>query len=160
MLRCNALPIAFAISFSTFTAAQTNDATVFEQKNLYGRWHCNHFMEDAGTRLKVDYDINYFADGRANGSGTLLLRMQNFPEIEYSISNRSTWVLSGRSLILSSQAFTLVNRSHPELDNFLNLESMFPQNIRESSRILELTKSTLKAQSESYGGIYTCSKIS
>ncbi|WP_299203157.1 hypothetical protein [uncultured Amphritea sp.] len=159
MLRINALPL-FGLLFSVIASASTqvNDSAIFDQKNLYGRWNCKYAMEDANTRMKVDYDISYFADGRASGSGTLLLRMQNFPQMEYSLSNRSTWVVKAGSLILSSAEFKLVNRSHPELDQILNLESLFPQNVRESSTILELTQSTLVARSDSYGGVYSCSK--
>lgn len=148
--------LAFAISISG--SAGANEAKAFDQKNLHGSWNCKHTMENTASMMKVDYDIHYSADGKASGNGTVWLRMQNFPEMEYSLSNRSTWEIKANSLIVSSAEFTLVNRSHPELDQFLNLESLFPQNVRESSTILELTQSKLVARSDTYGGVYSCSK--
>jgi len=157
MPRINVLFLfAFVISISGFVGA--NESKGFEQEKLYGRWSCQHAMKNANTMIKIDYDINYSADGKANGNGTVWLRMQNFPEMEYSLSNRSTWEVKADSLIMSSVDFTLVNRSHPELDQILNFESLFPQNVRESSTILELTQSKLVARSDSYGGVYSCSK--
>lgn len=148
----------FTLVISVSGSVVANESKAFDQTALYGSWNCKHAMQDASTTMKVDYDIHYSADGQAHGNGTIWLRMQNFPEMEYRLSNRSTWELKADSLILSSAEFKLVNRSHPELDQFLNLRSLFPQNVRESSTILELTQSTLVARSDSYGGVYSCSK--
>ena len=158
MQHINALPL-FALTIFVSTSVVASDSKAFDQKNLHGSWNCKHAMEDANTKMTIDYNIDYLPDGKSNGNGTILLRMQNFPEMEYSLSNSSTWEVSTGSLILSSTKFKLINRSHPELDSILNLESLFTQNIQESSTILELSSSRFVAQSDSYGGVFSCSKI-
>lgn len=158
MLHINIL-ILFTFVLSISTSVEAKNSIAFDKENLHGNWSCKHRIDDANTKMKIDYEINYLPEGASNGNGILLIKMPNFPEMEYGLSNNSTWEIKDRSLILSSKSFKLVNKSHPELDKILNLESLFPQNIRESSTILELTKSQLIAQSDSYGGVFTCSKM-
>ena len=148
----------FALLFFVSAAVEASEVSAFQVQNLYGRWHCQYAMKDASMMMKIDYDIEYTADGQARGNGTVRLRMPHFPLMEYSLSNHATWAVKADSLILSSVGFKLVNRSHPELDQLLNLQSMFAQTVRESSTILELTPSTLIARSDSYGGVYSCAK--
>lgn len=148
-----------ALITSLSTVVEASDAMMFNQKNLYGHWHCQHAMADSNTQMKIDYSINYLANGQSNGRGTLLLKLPNFPEMEYGVSNRSTWKVINQSLILSSIELALVNRSHPELDSILNLTNMIPQKNQESSTIIELTPSKLIARSDAYGGVYSCVKV-
>ncbi|MBN1005413.1 hypothetical protein [Amphritea pacifica] len=148
----------FACAISVSTAVGGNESRQFDAQQLVGTWNCTHTMEEADTGMKVDYVINYKSDGQASGSGTLKLKLANFPEIQYGVSNRSSWEVKGNSLILSATLLKVVNQSHPELDSFLNIKSMIPHRLRESSTILELTRSNLVARSDSYGGVYSCSK--
>jgi len=138
-----------------------NDSIVIKESNLYGTWNCKQTMENINLKMKVniDYDVTVVRNGKSSGSGVLLLKMPNFPELKYTILDSSNWDIKNGKLNLSSTEFKLENRSYPELEKILNLRNLLPQNINGSAKILELTKSTLKVQSKWDGGIYTCSKV-
>jgi hypothetical protein len=159
MDRIKILPL-FAFTFSMSILA--NDSKTINENNLYGLWNCKHTMEDRKLKMKIkiDYDVNVVRSGKSNGVGVLLFKIPNFPELAYSLSDNSQWKIKGDNLTLSSTELKLKNTSYPELDKMLNLRRLLPKNINESAKILELTKSKLKVQSKSDGGIYACSKIS
>ncbi|MFT7006336.1 MAG: hypothetical protein ACJAXJ_000844 [Colwellia sp.] len=158
MDRIKILPL-FAFAFSMSTLA--NDSKTINENNLYGLWNCKHTMEDRKLKMKIkiDYDVNVVRSGKSNGVGVLLFKIPNFPELAYSFSDSSQWKIKGGNLTLSSTELKLKNTSYPELEKMLNLRRLLPKNINESAKILELTKSKLKVQSKSDGGIYACSKI-
>jgi hypothetical protein len=159
MDRIKILPL-FVFTFSMSTLA--NDSKTINENNLYGLWNCKHTMEDRKLKMKIkiDYDVNVVRNGKSNGVGVLLFKIPNFPELAYSLSDNSQWKIKGGNLTLSSTELKLKNTSYPELEKMLNLRRLLPKNINESAKILELTKSKLKVQSKSDGGIYACSKIS
>ena len=149
----------FTFVFSMSTLA--NDSKTINENNLYGMWNCKHTMDDKNLKMKIkiDYDVNIVSTGKSNGSGVLSFNIPNFPELAYSLSDSSNWKIEGGNLILSSTELKVENRSYPELEQILNLRSLLPKKVNESAKIIELTKSKLKVQSKSDGGIYTCSKI-
>ncbi|RTE67723.1 hypothetical protein EH243_01880 [Amphritea opalescens] len=158
MLHITTLPLlAFLISLST--AVQADEPNAFKQADIYGRWHCEHAMVDGPTRMNIDYNVDYLADGQSNGLGTLVLKIPNFPEMEYGVSHQSRWAMKEGTLTFTSPALRLINRSHPQLNSFLDLENLFPPKQVESSTILELTQTKLVARSDSYGGVYACAKV-
>ncbi|MFT6907703.1 MAG: hypothetical protein ACJAS1_004387 [Oleiphilaceae bacterium] len=151
------LPLfTLACSLSTFATGQK----AIDESYLYGNWNCKHEVNASKTQMKVkiNYNVNFIRAGKSNGYGTLLFKMPNLPELEYSLTDNSTWEIQGDNLILSSTQIKSVNVSHPELDKFLNLKQFIPKSVSESSKILKLTKSSLTVKSESNGEIYTCSK--
>lgn len=158
MDRIKILPL-FAFVFSISTLA--NDSKTINESNLHGMWNCKHTMEDKNLNMTIDidYDVNVISTGKSTGSGVLSFKIPNFPELAYSLSDSSHWKIKGGNLILSSTELKVENRSYPELEKILNLRSLLPKKVNESAKILELTKSKLKVQSKSDGGIYACSKI-
>lgn len=158
MFRIKILPLFF---LSVSMSILANDSMAIKESNLYGNWNCKHTMENIDLKMKIniDYDVTVVRDGKSSGSGILLLKMPNFPELKYNILDSSNWDIKDGKLSLSSTEFKLENKSYPELEKILNLRNLLPQNVKGSAKILELTKSKLKVKSKSDGGIYTCAKI-
>jgi len=129
------------------------------ETNLYGTWSCKINFQEEDVKLSIDYDVTYIRNGRSNGFGILKLKAQDIPEMEYSIADSSSWEIVNGYLIKITAEIKLVNISHPGFDELLNLESMFPQNISESSEILFLNNSLLKVKSETNGTVYSCNKV-
>lgn len=157
MPHITALPLLVLISLST--VVQADEPSAFKQADIYGRWHCEHAMVDGTTRMTVDYNVDYLEGGQSNGLGTLVLKLPNFPEMEYDVSHQSHWAMHEGTLTFTSPELRLINRSHPQLNSFLDLERLFPPKSQESSTILELTQTKLVARSDSYGGVYACAKV-
>jgi len=126
---------------------------------LYGDWNCKLSAEEEGVKTTLDYNVTYVRNGKSNSFGVLKFQAPDIPELEYSISDSANWELKNGYLVETTTEIKLVNVSHPEFDKFLNLESMFPQNISESAKILVLNDSLLTVKSESSGEISTCNKV-
>lgn len=138
-----------------------NDSTAINENNLYGTWNCKHTLEEKLSKMKVeiDYNINVLRNGKSKGLGVVLFNIPNFPKLEYSLSDSSTWKIKDDNLLLSSTELQLKNNNYPELEKILNLSSLIPKKINESVKILKLTKAKLKVWSRTEGGIHTCSKV-
>lgn len=128
------------------------------ESKLYGTWNCQLDLQEEDMKLSLDYDVTYVRNGKSNAFGSMKFKAADFPQMEYSIADSSTWEINNGYLIETTTEIKVVNISHPEFDEFLNLESMFPQNLSESSEILVLNDSILKTKSESDGSIISCNK--
>ena len=150
-----------SVAAEVTTAPSTLAASSITEKNLYGTWLCQHDMEEPNTKMsiKVNYKINYLANGQSNGSGDLFFKINGMPELKYSVTDNSTWVLKGNDLTIKSKDINFKNVSHPELESLLNLKKILPATVNESGTIVSLTKTTLKVKSASYGEVYTCGKV-
>jgi len=143
--------------FSVSVCAQTE--SVINTNNLYGAWNCKLTKVDGESKIAFDIDVNYVRNGSANSFGTLKFDLPEIAELEYSIATSSTWEIKEGYLIETSTETKVVSISHPELDSIINLESMFPQNITESSKILELTSTKLSMELEGDGTAFNCTKL-
>lgn len=150
-----------SVAAEVTTAPPAPAASSITEKNLYGTWLCQHDMEEPNTKMsiKVNYKINYLANGQSNGSGYLFFKINGMPELKYSVSDNSYWVLKGNDLNIKSKDINFENVSHPELEALLNLKKILPATVNESGTIMALTKTTLKVKSASYGEVYTCAKV-
>ena len=153
------LPILTGIIIATGCSTSSTVSNYSRLDQLYGSWNCKLSMEEAGVRVAMNYDVNYVRNGKANGFGTIIFKAPELPEMEYSMAGSSHWEYENGYLIETTTEIKLVNVSHPEFDEVFNLESMFPQNISESSEILVLNNSVLKLKSESDGTVYSCDKV-
>lgn len=153
-----ALPL---ITSSLLMSACSTNHIQYElpETKLYGTWNCKVNFQEEDVKLSLDYDVTYIRNGKSNGFGILKFKAPDIPEMEYSMADSSSWELDNGYLIETTTEIKLVNISHPEFDELLNLESMFPQNISESSEILVLNNSLLKVKSETDGTIYSCNKV-
>jgi hypothetical protein len=148
--------LSFAYALPVFAATKTT----IEQKALYGRWHCQHSIENTAMKMQVniDYDVNIARNGTSNGTGTLIFRLPSFPSLEYRVTNDATWQLKGDQLHIASSNIQSHSVSHPEFETFFKLQQFIPTQVSETVKILKLTHTHLEVTSPSYGGIYTCIK--
>lgn len=153
------LPLITSIIITTGCSTSSTVSNYSRMDQLYGTWNCKLSMEEEGVKVAMDYDVSYVRNGKSNGFGTIIFKAPELPEMEYSIAASSNWEYKSGYLIETTTEIKLVNISHPEFDEVFNLESMFPQNISESSEILVLNNSELKLKSESDGMVYSCDKV-
>lgn len=132
----------------------------FNVADLLGYWHCRHQMFDPSTKIKVDidYKINFFSGGKSTGTGHLLLMLDSMPGFKYKINDSSTWSLKGDVLTMTSEQMEFNNISHPQFDELLNLQTLFPKKVNEASTILVLNESTLKVDAKSSLEDINCSR--
>lgn len=151
----------FIFALVLLSGCATTDSTPSNNyaEKIVGGWDCEFYSEEDGVDLEMDFTVDYVRDGTSAGFGTMTLIADSFGEVQYSISSSSSWKVEGEYLIERTSEIKIVNTSHPGLDDIFNLEEMIPQNISESSKILVLTDSMLKMESEYDGGIYTCRRL-
>ena len=157
MKHLNYLTLSFLIASSSVCAS--NMETEIEQsKMLYGTWNCKVEVEKDDDQISFDIDTTYIRNGKSNSFGSMKLNLPELPELKYSYADSGSWEIKDGYLISTTAEVKLVNVSHPVLDNVLNLEKLFPQNISESSQILKLSNTELSLKDESDGEIYHCFK--
>jgi hypothetical protein len=93
-----------------------------------------------------------------NMTSMINLFKAEFRILPYSVAASMEWELENGYLIETSREIKLVTISQPEFDEKFNLESLFPQNISESSEVLVVNKSLLKLKSETDGMVHSCDK--
>lgn len=162
---------AVALTPSTVSSTQTTSSIQttassslkpnFKASDLLGNWHCRHQMLEVKTKMKVDvdYKVNFDKNGKSAGKGNLLLSLDGMPGFKYDISDVSSWSLKGKTLTMTSNEMTFKNISHPQFDQLLNLQALFPKKVNESSTILVLNKTTLKVDAKSSSSHVTCSRL-
>jgi hypothetical protein len=159
MKHLKALSLITSIIITTGCSTSNNVNSYSPQTQLYGLWHCDLSIDEEGVKVVMDYEVNYVRNGKSNGFGTIIFKAPGLPEMEYSMAGSSNWGYQNGYLIETTTEIKLVNLSHPEFDEVFNLESMFPQNISESSEILVLNNTLLTLKSESDGTVYSCDKV-
>lgn len=152
------LPILLSIIFMSGCGSTNHAKNSIPEKTLYGNWNCKMNLETEKIKISLDYDINYIRDGKSNGLGIMKFKTPSLPEIEYSLATSGNWELKDGYLIESSSETKLVNLSHPEFDEVLNLERLFPQNVSLSAEVLILNDSLLKVKSEIDGTVISCNR--
>lgn len=152
------LPLTITTVFLSGCANAWNTPASINEADLYGSWNCKISDEEDGVKISMDYDVSYIRNGKSNGFGVLKFKAPDVPEMEYSFADSSDWELKGGYLIETSTEIKLVNVSHPEFDKVFNLESLFPQNVSESSKVLVLNENILRLKSETDGMEYSCNR--
>ncbi len=129
------------------------------KSNLFGTWICEYKFGDSGSQLKFASEDTYVRNGTTYSIGSFGLKItEDVPEITYSLSASGTWEIVDGYLITTSSEIKLVNLTNPEIDDILPLKEMFPQNVSESAKILEINESQMALKSETDGQIYLCTK--
>ncbi|WP_404437272.1 hypothetical protein [Stutzerimonas chloritidismutans] len=130
-------------------------------QNILGVWDCAAVIEENGASLKVESKDTYLRNGASHSFGIMKAKFSDeLPEIQYSVAGTSAWKIEGEYLIQTMTDLKIVNLTHPEFDDVIKLQDIFPENISESSVILRLTSTELVVDSESGAGVYRCSKAS
>ncbi len=151
------LILTFLIASSS--ARANNSETEIDKSKLFcGTWNCKVVIEEDAGKVSYEVDSTYIRNGKFNSLGTMKINYPELPELEYLYADSGSWEIKDGYLISTTAEIKLVNVSHPELDNIMNLEKIFPQNISESAQILKLSKTELSLKDESDGEIYHCFK--
>lgn len=137
-------------------------AASIQKNDLYGQWRCNYIFGSQIQNLKanITYNININKNGTNQGKGTILFSLIGLPELKYQETDTGTWALQENELKVVSTSLQFKNISHPELDQFLNLQNNLPRKINEILDIVKLTKETMTVQSKRHNKTYTCKKAS
>lgn len=161
MKKIKYLPLIAALITSTACASSSSASNNFSRSQFFGGWNCSFSNKEDGVLVSIDLNVNYIRNGSSNSFGTMTFKPQEQSEmeVEYSISSSGNWEYQDGYLIETVKEMKIVNLSHPELDEILNLENILPQNISESSEVLLLNGTTLKLKSESNGEIISCNKL-
>lgn len=129
------------------------------RQNILGVWDCATTFEEHDLHLKIESKDTFLRNGASHSFGIMTAKFSSdMPEISYSVAGTFTWKIEGKYLIEMATDLKIVNLTHPEFDEVMKLQDIFPTNISESSEILRLTESELIVDSESGGGIYKCTK--
>lgn len=152
------LVVTLAISTSVYANNDVPKPSSVDEQ-IYGSWNCQYNHEENGFKISIESEETYVRNGRSNTFGIMKAKFApELPEIEYSLAGSATWDINGDYLVTTLDDMKIVNLSHPELDKIMNLQDMFPKNLSESSKILELSTSKLSLKSESDGTVYHCTK--
>ena len=131
------------------------------KEKLYGGWSCKLEIEDSGMKMSIESSDDYVRNGTINRTGSLNVQFSpERPKISYTISGSGTWHLENEYLTTTFKFLKIKNISHPEFDDVINLQDMFPENISRSSKITSLTNTTLSLMSEPDGKTYQCHRKS
>ena len=103
--------------------------------------------------------INLMKNGTSTGNADLVFSMEGMPELKYKEVDTALWSLKGNQLQFVSNNIQFINVSHPELEQLLNLQQLFPKRVNESVKVLGLSKKYIKIQSQQHNDVYTCLKF-
>ncbi|WP_413698902.1 hypothetical protein ACLKMH_15155 [Psychromonas sp. KJ10-10] len=155
------LPSTVIASTIDTNKVNTSELKKVNQTFLYGSWQCAGSMEYKQINMSVtfDYKLNFTKDYKSSGEGIVSFGFPNYYDIDYKLTDNSTWNINNNEIIYTSEDLQLTNLTYPELEKIVNLEKRVPTRINESSKILKLTSTQLTIQTKSDNKIYNCSKI-
>ena len=149
------------LSVISFSMSSFADTTIVNKSDLYGSWQCDHDFSEPqkNIKIKLNYSINLMKNGTSAGNADLLFSMGGMPELKYKEVDTALWSLEGNQLKFVSNNIQFINVSHPELEQLLNLQQLFPKRVNESVKVLGLSKKYIKIQSQQHNDVYTCLKF-
>ncbi|KEI71422.1 hypothetical protein [Endozoicomonas elysicola] len=144
-------------SYSSASAEPNFDSSV--KSKLYGSWNCEAAFNDSGAKMTSEFTETYVRNGTLNSIGSMNIQFSpELPEIFYTITSHGTWSLDDGYLITNYAKTKIKNITHPEFDEIININDLFPESVSESSKIVSLSNTTLSLQSESSGEYITCNR--
>lgn len=152
------LPLASVFLFVGCATHAAQDQTTEEK--LYGKWNCEFSDASEDQSFSLVSEDTYIRNGRANSFGDLKFTVPQMPnqEFVYSITATADWEVQDKYLVTTIDDVKIVNLSHPELDEILNLKDFFPENVSESAEILDISANRLILRSESDNSITQCTR--
>ena len=129
----------------------------FYETEILGNWVC----KDTWPGYTALEFIRYKKDGTWNSFGQLIV---DFPieestvKVNYSALGTGIWEIEDQSLVSLIDSIKVVNRNHPWLDAYFNMEDQFILNDRRSEEIIVLSDDYINLQ-PSTGKPYECHKV-
>ena len=129
----------------------------FYETEILGNWICKDTWP-VYTALEF---IRYKKDGTWNSFGQLIVDFpieENTVKVNYSALGTGTWEIENQSLVSMIDSIKVVNRNHPWLDEYFNMEEQFTLNDKRSEEIIVLSNDYINLQ-PSTGKPYECYKV-
>ena len=129
----------------------------FYETEILGNWVCKDTWPGY-TALEL---IRYKKDGTWNSFGQLIVDFpieENIVKVNYSALGTGIWEIEDQSLVSMIDSIKVINRNHPWLDEYFNMEDQFTLNDKRSEEILVLSDDYINLQ-PSIGKPYECYKV-
>jgi hypothetical protein len=129
----------------------------FYETEILGNWIC----KDTWPGYTALEFIRYKKDGTWNSFGQLIVDFpieENTVKVNYSAIGTGLWEIEDQSLVSMIDYIKVVNRNHPWLDAYFNMEDQFTLNDKRSEEIIVLSNDYINLQ-PSIGKPYECYKI-
>ena len=129
----------------------------FYETEILGNWICKDTWP-VYTALEF---IRYKKDGTWNSFGQLIVDFpieENTVKVNYSALGTGVWEINDQSLVSLIDSIKVVNRNHPWLDEYFNMEEQFTLNDKRSEEIIVLSDDYINLQ-PSIGKPYECYKV-
>ena len=139
------------------TSASAAMSPRFYETEILGNWIC----KDTWPGYTALEFIRYKKDGTWNSFGQLIV---DFPieestvKVNYSALGTGVWEINDQSLVSMIDSIKVVNRNHPWLDEYFNMEEQFTLNDKRSEEIIVLSNDYINLQ-PSTGKPYECYKV-
>ena len=139
------------------TSASAAMSPRFYETEILGNWIC----KDTWPGYTALEFIRYKKDGTWNSFGQLIV---DFPieestvKVNYSALGTGIWEIEDQSLVSLIDSIKVVNRNHPWLDAYFNMEEQFTLNDKRSEEIIVLSDDYINLQ-PSTGKPYECHKV-
>ena len=139
------------------TSASAAMSPRYYETEILGNWIC----KDAWPGYTALEFIRYKKDGTWNSFGQLIV---DFPieestvKVKYSAVGTGIWEIEDQSLVSMIDYIKVVNRNHPWLDEYFNMEEQFTLNDKRSEEIIVLSDDYINLQ-PSTGKPYECHKV-
>ena len=129
----------------------------YYETEILGNWIC----KDTWPGYTALEFIRYKKDGTWNSFGQLIVDFpieENTVKVNYSALGTGIWEIEDQSLVSMIDYIKVVNRNHPWLDEYFNMEDQFILNDRISEEIIVLSDDYINLQ-PSTGKPYECYKV-
>ena len=129
----------------------------FYETEILGNWIC----KDTWPGYTALEFIRYKKDGTWNRFGQLIVDFpieENTVKVNYSALGTGVWEINDQSLVSMIDSIKVVNRNHPWLDEYFNMEEQFTLNDKRSEEIIVLSNDYINLQ-PSTGKPYECYKV-
>ena len=139
------------------TSASAAMSPRFYETEILGNW----IGKDTWPGYTALECIRYKKDGTWNSFGQLIVDFpieENTVKVNYSALGTGVWEINDQSLVSMIDSIKVVNRNHPWLDEYFNMEEQFTLNDKRSEEIIVLSNDYINLQ-PSTGKPYECYKV-
>tara|TARA_B100000795_G_C22508855_1_gene326938 strand:+ start:75 stop:542 length:468 start_codon:yes stop_codon:yes gene_type:complete len=139
------------------TSASAAMSPRFYETEILGNWVC----KDTFLGYSAFEMIRYKKDGTWNSFGQLIVDFpieENTVKVSYSALGTGVWQIEEQSLVSMIDYIEVINRNHPWIDEYFNMQDQFTLNDKKSEEIVVLSDDYLNLQ-PSTGKSYECNKV-
>ena len=139
------------------TSASAAMSPRYYETEILGNWIC----KDTWPGYTALEFIRYKKDGTWNSFGQLIVDFpieENTVKVNYSALGTGVWEINDQSLVSMIDSIKVVNRNHPWLDEYFNMEEQFTLNDKRSEEIIVLSDDYINLQPLT-GDPYECNKV-